>query len=191
MCHISSTKIIQFYPYIKQEHPRGSIVEPQCIHQDGLNFLSNNGLNSQLSLHMCMTFLIAKEKKLKLELVRTLLRITRLAYSELYLVTICPNAHEKWTKSEIRSSWIRTLLRNTSLTHKRSCLIISYTNSHEKLTKSEIRSSWTRFEYCSESLFVPIQMESRPKVNLRQVGVGSNIAQNHSSSPLDWRQKWK
>ena len=33
---------------IKQEHPRGSIVEPQGLHQDGLNSLSYNGLKTTI-----------------------------------------------------------------------------------------------------------------------------------------------
>ena len=52
----------------------------------------------------------------------------------------------------------------------------------------------SRFEYCLEllikpigshiwSLFAPIHMKSWPKLKLGQVQVGSNIAQNHSSSP--------
>ena len=49
-------------------------------------------------------------------------------------------------------------------------MVIIYPNSHEKFTKSEIRST-------------PIHMKSLPKVKLGQVQVGSNIAQNHSSSP--------
>ena len=64
---------------------------------------------------------------------------------------------------------------------------------NKKLTKIEIRSSWSRFEHCSESLiwplrnhiwslFAPIHMKSWPKSKLGQVGVGSNIVQNHSSS---------
>ena len=51
----------------KQEHPRGRIVEPQCLHQDGLNFLSYNGLNAPIIIALVYDiFLIAKEKKLKL-----------------------------------------------------------------------------------------------------------------------------
>ena len=34
-------------------------------------------------------------------------------------------------------------------------------------------------------LFAPIHMKSRPKVKICQVQVSSNIAQNHSSSPLE------
>ena len=41
----------------------------------------------------------------KLKLVRTFLRITRLAYWKLYLAIIGPNSHEKLTKYEIRSSY--------------------------------------------------------------------------------------
>ena len=32
----------------KQEHPRGSIVEPQWLHQDGLNSLSYYGLKNPI-----------------------------------------------------------------------------------------------------------------------------------------------
>ena len=57
-------------------------------------------------------FPIAKENKLKLgqlklEVVRTLLRITRLTHRKSYLIIICPNSHEKLTKSEIMSSLSR------------------------------------------------------------------------------------
>ena len=48
----------------KQEHQRGSIVEPQGLHQDGLISLSYNGLKPQLSLHMCMTFSNCKRRNL-------------------------------------------------------------------------------------------------------------------------------
>ena len=34
-------------------------------------------------------------------------------------------------------------------------------------------------------IICPIHMKSLPKVKLGQVQVGSNIAQNHSSSPLE------
>ena len=46
-----------------------------------------------------------KSKSGQVELVWTLLRITRLDPSQSYLVIICPNSHEKLTKSEIRSSY--------------------------------------------------------------------------------------
>ena len=45
---------------MKQEHPRGSIVEPQDLHQDGLNSLS------PIIIAHVMTFSNAKEKKMKL-----------------------------------------------------------------------------------------------------------------------------
>ena len=47
----------------KQEHPRGSIVEPQGICQDNFNSLSYNGLKTPIII---AHFLIAKEKKFKL-----------------------------------------------------------------------------------------------------------------------------
>ena len=64
-----------------------------------------------------------------------------------------------------------------------TCITI-YFNSHEKLTKSLIVSSWSQFEHIW-SLFAPIHMKGSPKSKLGQVGVGSNIAQNHSSSPYE------
>ena len=33
---------------VQQEHPRGSIVETQGLHQDGLNSLSYNGLKASI-----------------------------------------------------------------------------------------------------------------------------------------------
>ena len=68
-------------------------------------------------------------------------------------------------------------------------------NSYANFTKIEIRSSLSWFEHCSESLiwpigshiwslFGPIHMKTRAKVNLGQIQVCSNIAQNHSSGPL-------
>ena len=51
---------------MKQEHPRGSIVEPQDLHQDGLNFLSYSGLKTPIIIAHVMTFSNAKEKKMKL-----------------------------------------------------------------------------------------------------------------------------
>ena len=69
------------------------------------------------------------------------------------------------------------------------CTTISYCKRKE----IEIMSSWSWFEHCSESLvwplgshiwslFASIHMQIWPKVKLAKVGVGSNIAQNHSSS---------
>ena len=40
--------------------------------------------------------------KRDLKSAQTLLRITHLAHRKSYLVIICPNSHEKLTKSEIR-----------------------------------------------------------------------------------------
>ena len=45
-----------------------------------------------------------KVKLGEVQIVRKLLRITRLADRKSYLVIICPNSHQKLTKSEIRSS---------------------------------------------------------------------------------------
>ena len=85
----------------------------------------------------------------------------------------------------------------TNLASRKTYLVIILPNSYQKLTKSKIRSSWCRFEHCSKplisalghyliwSLFASIQMKNWPKSKLGQVGVGSNIAQNHSCSPLE------
>ena len=69
---------------------------------------------------------------------------------------ICPNSHEKLTKIKIRShlSRFETWSRITHPAHRKSYLVIICPNSHE---------GW-------------------PKSKLGQVGVGSNIAQNHLSS---------
>ena len=45
---------------------------------------------------------------------QTLLRITHLAHRKSYLVIICPNAHEKLTKSEIMSSSSSNIAQNHS-----------------------------------------------------------------------------
>ena len=85
----------------------------------------------------------------------------------------------------------RTLL--VRLDSTKSYLVIIGPNSYEKLTKIEIRTSWNQFEHCSASLVQPIEshiwslippihMKSWQKVKIGQVGLGSNIAQNHSSS---------
>ena len=86
------------------------------------------------------------------------------------------------------------IAQNTHLAHMKSYLVIIFPTSHKMFIKSEIRSSSSRFEHCSESLiqpigshiwslFAPIHKKSIPKVKLEQVQVGSDIAQNHSSSP--------
>ena len=54
---------LYLYPLpMEQEHPRGSMVEPQYLHQDGLNSLPYNGSRFQLSLHICMKFSKCKGK---------------------------------------------------------------------------------------------------------------------------------
>ena len=45
----------------EEDHSRGSIVERQGSHQDGLNSLSYNGLKTPITLHMCKTFSNCKE----------------------------------------------------------------------------------------------------------------------------------
>ena len=99
------------------------------------------------------------QNQVKFRSVQTLLRITHLAHRKSYLVIICPNSHEKLTKSEIRSSSSR------------------FEHCSESLIQPIGSHIW--------SLFVPKHMKSLPKVKLGQVQVGSNIAQNHSYSPQE------
>ena len=57
-----------------------------------------------ISGHYLPEFTLKVDQKcnyVKLESVRTLLRITRLDHRKSYLVIICPNSHNKLTKSEI------------------------------------------------------------------------------------------
>ena len=87
----------------------------------------------------------------------------------------------------------QTLLKITHVGSRKSYLVITCPNAYEKLTKSEIRSNLSRFKHCSKSfmqpigshyrsLFAPIHMKSWTKSKLGKIGVGLNIAQNHSSS---------
>ena len=81
------------------------------------------------------------QNQVKFRSVRTLLRITHLAHRKTYLVIICPNSHEKLTKSETRSSSSRFEHCSESLIQPigSHVMVILCPNSHEKLTKSEIR----------------------------------------------------
>ena len=76
----------------------------------------------------------------QLKSVRTLLKITRLAYRKSYLVIIC-NSHDQLTKSEIMSSWSQFEHCSKSLVYPIGSHIWPFLgpNSHEKLTKYEIR----------------------------------------------------
>ena len=137
----------------QQEHPRGSLVEPQSLHQNGFNSLSYNGLNT---LIIIAHFLIATENEIRsswswFEHCSQHSSSLQGVISGHYLPKVTWKVDQKWNYVNLES--IRTLLIITRLTHSKSCLIIIYPNLHEKLIKSEIRSSWTRFEYCSESLF--------------------------------------
>ena len=91
---ILETRLSQMYdqmapkPNNQKEHPRGSIVEPQGLHQDGLNSLKI----SQLSLHMCTTFSNFKRKEIEIRS-----SFTFLVHRKSYLVIICPNSFEKLT----------------------------------------------------------------------------------------------
>ena len=63
---------------------------------------------SDLVIHYLPQFIWKVNQRLiyvKLESILTLLRITHLAHRKSYLLIICPNSHEKLTKSEIMSSW--------------------------------------------------------------------------------------
>ena len=94
----------------------------------------------------------------KLESIRTLLRIICLSHRKSYLLIICPNSYEKVIQkcNQVKLKLVRILLRFTRLAHRMSYLVIVCSNSHEKLTKGVIRSSWSRFEHCSESLIYPM-----------------------------------
>ena len=113
------------------------------------------------------------QNEVKFRSVRTLLRITHLAHRKSYLVIICPNSHEKLTKSETRRLCV---LANTKLYHRNLLLWISmkfwilvsttlglfskdppiYPNTHTKFTKIKIRSSLGQFKHCSASLIYHI-----------------------------------
>ena len=63
---------------------------------------------------------------------------------------------------------------------------------HEKFIKRVIRSIWNQYKHCSKSfilpyhiwsLFATIHKKSWPNVKIYQIGVGSDIAQNHSTGP--------
>ena len=52
---------------IKQQHPRGIIVEPPGLHLDGLNSLLYSGLKPPIIIaHMCMTFSSCKRKEIEI-----------------------------------------------------------------------------------------------------------------------------
>ena len=82
----------------------GGIVEPPCLYQDGINSIKR----PQLSLNMFTTISYSKRKEIEIRqswsLSEYLLRITRLAHGQSYLIIFCPNSNEKLTKSEIMSS---------------------------------------------------------------------------------------
>ena len=144
----------------KQEHPRGSIVEPQCLHQDGINSRPTMVERPQLSLHMCMTFSNCKRKEIEIRS-RELgqvgfgLKIAQNHSSSLqgvisghYLPHFTWKVDQKWIYVTLES--ILACLRITRLAHRMSYIIIC-PSSHERLTKSEIRSSWSPFEHCSKN----------------------------------------
>ena len=90
----------------------------------------------------------------KLQLIQTLVRITRLVHRKSYLVIICPNSHEKLTKSEIMSSWSR-------FEHCSESLIWAIGSHIWKLFSPIHMKSWpkvkwgrigSRFKHCSKSL---------------------------------------
>ena len=76
------------------------------------------------------------------------------------MVIIYPNSYERFTQTEIRSSWesVYTLLRITRLAHNKSHLQNFCPNSYEKLTQTEIRLSWSQLKHCSKSLIWPLKL---------------------------------
>ena len=55
-----------------------------------------------------------------------------------YMVIICPNSHEKLTKSKLSKVWSRFEHCSESLVYMKLYLVIICTKSHDKLTKSDI-----------------------------------------------------
>ena len=61
-------------------------------------------------------------------------------YEVIYLVIICPNSPEKFTKTEIMSSWGPFNCPTSLYEHNEVVSGHYWPNSHAKLTKSYIRS---------------------------------------------------
>ena len=128
--------------------------------------------------------------------VGTLLQITYLTSRKAYLVIMCLNSYETLTKIKLGQVGVGSnIAKITLIASRKSYMANICPNTSNKLTKSELRSSWSRFEHLSKSLFnplgshiwslfAPIHMTSWPKSKLDKVGVGSNIAQNHSSAHM-------
>ena len=94
--------------------------------------------------HPCTWRVNEKWNLVKLELIRTLLRITRQAHSKSYLVINCPNAQENLTTSEIMSDWRR-------FEHCSESLIISG-NYFPLQIKQKVDLIWNKVKL----LFAPI-----------------------------------
>ena len=82
---MSITTRISSQTHDKQEHPRGSIVEPQVLHQEGLNYLSCSGLETPIIIaHVYELFQVGVVLNI------VLLRITRLTHIKLCMIIIGP-----------------------------------------------------------------------------------------------------
>ena len=167
----------------KQEHPRGSIVEQQGLHQDGLKSLSYNSsktlititiIHIYINIYIYITFSNWKEEKFKLGQVASGSNIAQNHSSSIqeaisghYLPKFTLKVDQKWNYVKLES--VQTLLRITRLAHRKSYLIIISPNSLENLVKSKIRSNWSLFWPIWNhiwSLFASIHMQSWPKVKL-------------------------
>ena len=111
------------------------------------------------------------------------------------MVIISLNSYDKLTKIKIMSIWSRFDYCSKSLlepleNHIWPLFVSIHLTSWPNVKSGQVGS---RFEHCSKSLiwplgshlwslFTQIHMKSWPNSKLRKVGVGSNIAQNHSSS---------
>ena len=121
-----------------------------------------------------------------MESVWTLLRITLLVHWKSYLIIICPNSHDKFTKSEIRSSWSRFKHCSESLVQPIGSHIWSLFAPIYMTSLPKVKLCWSRFEHFSESLIqpigsyiwpllAPIHMKSWPNMKLGKVIICSNL----------------
>ena len=132
-CHISSlhttNKKNVSSAFQTRAHPRGSIVEPQCLHQDDLNSVLQRFKDTnyqswptvklvQSSPYSHIWSLFAQihmkswpnVKLCQVGVVLILPNITHLAFRKSYLAIIGPNSYEKLTKYELCKVIICTYL---------------------------------------------------------------------------------
>ena len=188
-CHFASLNFALFIPcWFKEIHETNEIC--WIIHASGINLECHNYTSLYLNdiflnADTTMTCWSAKCGLIFLTWIHVLYLVPILSLHAVLTLIIFPNSHV-----ELRRNYFK-FLRITFLFHRKSYLVwygLICPNSHEKLT------SWSSYGHCPESLvwplgshiwslFASMHMTSWPKVKLCQVGVGSNIAQNISSSP--------